>query len=213
MGQKIKSITGWDKKTFERFSNFITSANQSSKRTIDELIAIYRYWLRKGVDQFTLAKLRGNTTQQQISRYLDQIRCVINKDFVPYYLGAASRTREFFIQHNNLTTTELHELGPDCLAIVVDSTYTRLEKSNNNQFQYDCWSGQKMDLLIKPFIMCCSDGYFIDCYGPFRAHMNDASIFKHVLETDPSLKDILHPEKTYVFLDRGKLEYNQLEPC
>ncbi len=89
------------------------------------------------------------------------------------------------------------------LAIFADATYTRLEKSSNNEFQYNSWSSQKKDLLIKPFLICCADGYIIDCYGPFKANMNDAAIFDYILKTDHDLLKILIPEYTYVFLDRG----------
>ena len=61
-----------------------------------------------------------------------------------------------------------------------------------------------MDLLIKPFIICCADGYIIDCYGAFQANQNDAKIFDYILRTDQDLLRILKPNKTFVFLDRGK---------
>jgi hypothetical protein len=77
------------------------------------------------------------------------------------------------------------------LAIFVDGTYAKLEKSSNNQFQYNCWSQQKMDLLIKPFLITCADGYIIDCYGPFQANTNDATIFQYILDTDEKLMEIL----------------------
>jgi len=62
---------------------------------------------------------------------------------------------------------------------------------------------QKMDLLIKPFIICCADGYIIDCYGPFQANANDAKILQYILETDGNLMNILKPHETYVIMDRG----------
>jgi hypothetical protein len=73
----------------------------------------------------------------------------------------------------------------------------------NNQFQYKSWSQQKLDLLIKPFIVCCADGYFIECYGPFQANQNDAKILEYILETDRYLQKLLVPKNTIIFLDRG----------
>lgn len=58
-------------------------------------------------------------------------------------------------------------MSDDDLAIIADGTYCRIEKSSNNTFQYNIWSEQKKDNLIKPFTICCSNGYFIECYGPF----------------------------------------------
>lgn len=195
-------ITRWTKDKFNEFCKYIKSVKCSNRRKKEQLVAIYRFWLRKGIDQTSLALFKKNTSQQQISHYLNQIRIAINKDFVPLFLGA-DKGRQFFLNHNDASTKTLHELDEDVLAIVVDATYNRLEKSANNQFQYKCWSQQKMDLLIKPFIVCCTDGYIIDCYGPFQANQNDAKIFDYILETDHDLKNILLPNKTYVFLDRG----------
>lgn len=196
-------ITGWTKEFFVRFSKFISSIYNTDGRTKEQLIALYRYWLRKGLDQTSLALLFGkNTSQTQISHYLSQIREAIYKDFVPYFLGC-NKDRKFFLNHNNEMVKNLFDLKSDDLVIVIDGTYTRLEKSANNQFQYSCWSSQKKDSLVKPFIICCADGYFVDCYGPFEAFENDAKIFKYIIENDRDLKQLLLPDKTIIFLDRG----------
>jgi hypothetical protein len=195
-------ITGWTKDQFIRFNKFIFCVNDNKKRSKGELIAIYRYWLRKGIDQTSMALLKSDTTQQQTSQYLRTIRTAINKDFVPYFLGA-NRDRSFYIQHNHETVVELHKLKNDELAVFADATYCRIEKSADNQFQSDTFSTQKLDLLIKPFIICCADGYFIDIYGPYAAKRNDASIFNHILNSDINLRNILEARKTICFLDRG----------
>ena len=46
--------------------------------------------------------------------------------------------------------------------------------------------------------------YIVDCYGPYKAHQNDAVIFEHILETDEGLRNLLIPNKCIFFLDRGK---------
>ncbi len=62
--------------------------------------------------------------------------------------------------------------------------------------------------LIKPFIICCADGYFIDCYGPFDAKPNDAQILRYILKTDKDLVDLLTPaDKIRLFVDRGKYSF------
>ena len=151
------------------------------------------YWVRKGIEQVSLAMLKTNCTQQEISHYLRQIRVAINKDFVPNFLGAKSRSRGFFLTRNTIASKILYSLDPNALFIVADGTYTRLEKSFSNDFQYFSWSQQKYQSLIKPFLICCADGYIIDIYRPFQANQNDAAIFKYILETDTDLKDILLP--------------------
>jgi hypothetical protein len=64
------------------------------------------------------------------------------------------------------------------------------------------YSGQKKDNLFKPFIICCADGYIVDCYGPFAANQNDATILEYIIETDTDLQALLVPDKTTFILDR-----------
>jgi hypothetical protein len=44
-----------------RFSKYINNIRDSAGRTKEQLIAIYRYWLKKGSDQTTEAMLKSNT--------------------------------------------------------------------------------------------------------------------------------------------------------
>ncbi len=111
-------ITGWSKEQFKRFCNYITSVNNTVNRSKEVLIAIYRYWLRKGLDQTSLALLKNASSQQQMSYYLSTIRVAINKDFVDHFLGC-NQKRDFFLEHNNIFATELHQLKNDELAILI----------------------------------------------------------------------------------------------
>ena len=83
----FKITTGLSKKHFMMLSRFITSINDTNGRTKEELLSIYLYWVRKGIDQCSLAMFKNNCNQQQISHYLQQIRIALNKDFVPFFLG------------------------------------------------------------------------------------------------------------------------------
>jgi hypothetical protein len=100
-----------------------------------------------------------------------------NKEFVPIFLEAQN-DREFYLRFNTLMTQNIFELDPDVLVLVADGTYCKIQKSNNNGFQYKTYSGQKKDSLFTPFIICCADGNIIDCYGPFAANDNDSKILK-----------------------------------
>jgi hypothetical protein len=73
----------------------ITRIRDTTGRTKEQLIAIYMYWLRKGLDQSTLALFKNETSQRQISHYLFQIRTAINSEFVPKFLGAKKGKRIF----------------------------------------------------------------------------------------------------------------------
>lgn len=123
-------------------------------------------------------------------------------------MGIENRSREFFISHNTETSIKLFGLRDDELVLVADGTYCRIEKSADNEFQYNTYSGQKKDSLIKPFVIVCADGYYVDVWGPYPANNNDATIFRHILDTDPDLRfDILRNGLTHLFLDRGKIIY------
>jgi hypothetical protein len=205
--EHCKMITGWSKNEFTEFSKYISSKNIRNRqnRTKEQLIAIYRYWLRKGVDQKSLALLFGHDTRQdQISYYLNQIRVAMNKDIVPRFLGV-NKERDFYLQFNTPMTHRMLNLKTDDLVIIADGTYCAVEKSANNDFQYKTYSGQKKDSLFKPFILCCADGYIIDCYGPFAANENDALILDYVLKCDKELMHILVRNKTTMIVDRGIL--------
>ena len=153
-----KQITGWKKQDFIRFSDLIINIRDTAGRTKEQLVAIYRYWLMKGLDQSTLSLLKCNSTQSQMSHYLAQIRTAMETYIVPQLLGA-QKGKEFFLRHNTESVRILHSFTDEKLAIIADGTYTRLEKSSNNEFQYVSYSLQKFDHLIKPFILCCADGY------------------------------------------------------
>jgi hypothetical protein len=202
-----RKITGWSKEKFLLLCNHITSIRESFYWNKYQLIALYRYWLRKKPQQDTLAMMFSNTTSQSsISDYLKITREAILIDFVPLYLGP-QRGREFFLQHNTPTVKILHNLADDDLALVVDGTYVKIEKSINHEFQYNTYSGQKLANLVKPFLTCCADGYIVDVHGPFSAHNNDSTIFKYILSSDDEYLRLLEPNKTLIFMDRGNFSY------
>ena len=127
-----------------------------------------------------------------------------------FFLGAENKTREFFVSHNTVSVNELFQLR-NKLAIVVDGSYIRIEKSLNNNFQYLTYSEQKKDNLLKPFLITCADGYIIDCLVPFAANKNDAEILRCILEKQTDLKNILLKDQTIVFLDRGIKSFDLLK--
>lgn len=200
-------ITGWPKKQFIQFSTLITSIYETKNRNKYQLIALYRYWLSKGIDQESLTNFMSETNQQQISDLLESIRNAVYKDFTPWFLGAKSKSREFFIQQNTITVNELFELKYDELALIMDGTHAKIGKSSNNQFQWDSYSDQKKFHFIKPFLICCANGYIVDCYFPFKAKVNDAKIIEFILKHDYKLRELLLPDKTLVILDKGHKIY------
>ena len=115
-----KKITNFSKEQFIRLSSFIKSFKKSDGRDKNEIIALYIYSLRKGVTQATLAYFKEDSSQRDISRYLEQMRNCLIKDFVPNFLGAALQTREFYVNNGSVTCKTIYDLEDDCLALICD---------------------------------------------------------------------------------------------
>ena len=75
------------------------------------------------------------------------------------------------------------------------------QKSENNKLQRLLYSGQKKRHLVKPFVVCASNGYIIDVFGPLAATTNDASILLYMMIIS-NLKDIALPNDLLI-LDQG----------
>jgi len=96
-----------------------------------------------------------------VSRYCQQTRADL-KGFVSDNLGAKRTSREDWLTHNTITVSELFLNDPDQLVLIADGTYCFIQKSANLEFQRETYSGQKKN-LIKPFVVCASDGTFFLC--------------------------------------------------
>ena len=80
-------------------------------------------------------------------------------------------------------------------------TYFYVNKNADNQIQRDTWGNQKKRQFVRPFTVCCADGFIIDIYGPYKAKDNDASIIMDVIKEKDYLRNLLLPEDV-VILDR-----------
>jgi hypothetical protein len=197
-------ITGWSKQVFTNFVSYLTDLKSTNNRTKEEIVAIYIYWLRNGMSQTCLSLYKKKTGQQTISAYLELVRLSIYKYFVPFFLGC-NRDRSFFLNHRTETSKILYDLEENDLCFIADGSYLNCKKSRNHVFQYDSYSKHKGTNLIKPMIVCCPDGYIVDCYGPFPARNNDASIMKDIIDGDEQFKALItNHEGTSFVLDRGK---------
>ena len=90
--------------------------------------------------------------------------------------------------------------------IIADSTYFYLNKSADNQLKRDTWNGQKIRHFVRPFTVCCADGFIIDIYGPYKAKDNDASVIMDVIKENDSFRNLLLPGDVSI-LDRGFRDY------
>ena len=176
--------TGFTKDEFFFIFNELKSLNNSPSRSKEQALAIYLTWLRTGLPQETLAAFFGVNSRQSISDYCEQVRKAFEKDFIKTYMGADHCSRDQWLEKNTVLVNELYDLKNDQFCIIADGTYIYCQKSSNNKIQKVFYSVQKKRSLIKPFIMCTSNGYIIDIFGPFAATENDASIILKILDSN-----------------------------
>ncbi len=124
------------------------------------------------------------------------------KDFVPDNLGPQIKTREEWLKHNTYIAENLLDSKHDQLILVADGTYCYCQKSKNNTLQRELYSSQKSRHLVKPFVICTTDGFIVDIYGLYEANKNDAKILSEIFKTSNDLRDILKPDDIFV-VDRG----------
>ena len=98
------SITNLTKDEFIFLFKDIKSIKKSSKRTKEQAIAIYLYWLKTGLSQKMIAIFFGFKSRLSIQKICRQVREAISKDFRPSYLGKFEKKssrpydRKFFLE-------------------------------------------------------------------------------------------------------------------
>jgi hypothetical protein len=193
--------TGFSKEEFLFILNELKSLKNSSVRTKEQALAVYLSWLKTGIPQETLASFFGINFRQTISNICSQVRESFMKDFVPQFLGCKSLSRERWLEKNTDMVKELFSLDSHQLSLFADGTFLYCQKPENNYLQRLLYSCQKKRHLVKPFIVCCSNGYVVDVFGPFPATANDASILLYLMNNS-ELKDLTQPNDLFI-LDRG----------
>ena len=84
-----KSITTLTKDEFIFLTTCLDSIKNSNRRSKEQAIAIYLYWLKTGLTQNMIALFFGFKASERllIQTVCRQVRNAFSKDFVPKYLG------------------------------------------------------------------------------------------------------------------------------
>ena len=203
IGEKLCfSYTGFTKDEFTLILNSLTSLNNSPVRSKEQALAIYLFWLKSGIQQSLITTIFGFDSRQRVADYCAQTREALVKHFVPQYLGANHINREAFLLKNTVFSKRLFDLNDSQLCLIADGTYIYCQKSSNNRLQRMLYSGQKKRPLIKPFLVCCPNGFIVDVYGAYVATQNDASILLHLLDSNKEFCGLFR-ENDLLILDRG----------
>ncbi|KAH9634750.1 hypothetical protein HF086_013610 [Spodoptera exigua] len=144
---------------------------------------------------------------------MDRVREVLVQDFVPRYLGITHLSKEQLNNHTLAIPNGLY--GHENNVIVIcDGTYIYINKSSNYMFQKYTYSLHKYRNLLKPFLIVASDGYILDCFGPYKATTSDAEIMSSLFQTETSPLRLYLRENDVFILDRGFRDcISLLEEC
>ncbi|CAK1592551.1 unnamed protein product [Parnassius mnemosyne] len=197
---------GMNSDQFYDLLNCIPSlAGQVPNATI--ALSIYLVKLRTGDSNERLATL-FNKSRVTLERLMNKAReCLIN-EFVPLYLGFNHLTVEDVASRNRIIPEGLFgnpDLPPNSKPAIVicDATYVFIQSSSNYLFQKQTYSLQKLDNLVKPFMIVSCDGHIVDCLGPYKATSNDASITSLNLCNEESCLRSFFRRGDIFILDRG----------
>ncbi|CAF1079292.1 unnamed protein product, partial [Brachionus calyciflorus] len=193
--------SGFEKKDFLIIHDSLKSMRNSNLRTKSQALIVYLFWLKTGLDQTTIGA-HFDLCQLEVSRICQQVRESLFKDFVPLNLGPKVKPRIEWLTHNSYISRELFCQTEEQLILVCDGTYCYCERSSNNIFQRSTFCVQKKRHLVKPFVICTTDGFIVDIYGLYEATKNDASILLDIFEKDDELKQLIQPGDI-LLLDRG----------
>ena len=86
----------------------------------------------EGTDQKTISTLFKIATLTDVSRYLQQARDSLIKEFVPRNLGPKVKTREEWLEHNSYIAKNIFETADENLILIADGTYCYCQKSRKN---------------------------------------------------------------------------------
>ena len=206
-----KKTTGRSTEEFLIIYNSLTM-NESKNRSKSQALAIYLFWLKTGMTQETIAAYFGADLKQiDISHINEQVRTHL-EDFVNKNYGSRHLTREMLLDHNSAFVNK--SFGTEkkqIVALLADATYFEIGKSKNHLMQRISFSVSKNYNLIKPMVVCLSNGYIVEIYGPYPANMNDAQILKNILETDTNIHSLLREGmKALYFKDLKKFSFSFL---
>ena len=194
--------TGLTKERFGSLRNDLVSLRNSPERKKSQVLPTYLFWMKTGLDYRTIASIFSLDEFQTVGHYCKQTRDSLLKNFVPKYLGANHLQRDEWLKHNSDIVKELITDNDNQFVIIADGTYCYCQKSNNNYFQRRSYSMQRKRHLVKPFVICSSDGLIVDIYGLFPTIENDATIIQKVLDSDRDLRNLLQAGD-HILVDRG----------
>jgi len=140
-----------------------------------------------------------------VSDIIHTVLNVLEKEFMPKYLGYDHLSKEEFInKHSSKFSTKLLEVTSDSSAtVILDGTYLYIQKSSNYEIQKQTYSLHKFRNLVKPMMIISTTGYILAVEGLYFADggNNYSNILKAMLIEKGF--DSFFWEGDNILLDRG----------
>ncbi|CAF3200987.1 unnamed protein product [Rotaria sp. Silwood2] len=203
--EDYKILIGIEKNQFFDLCTQVTMRN-TNNRSVEMAIGCLLTKLRLGVSNKVLKILFSFSSDRLVAHINHSAYVALLQSFVPQHLGFQHISRNNIIKnHTRSLAKNLLADGKDVAILILDGTYIYCQKSANNVLQRRLFSLHKNRPLLKPMIICATDGYIISAVGPYLSdwYNNDASITKHILLSN---KEEIHDwlvEKDIMIVDRG----------
>ncbi|RVE45293.1 hypothetical protein evm_010065 [Chilo suppressalis] len=168
-------------------------------------LSIYLVKLRTGDSNERLSSL-FEMPRSTLERNMNKARNCMSQEMVPLHLGLNHMTVQEVAARNKIIPEGLFgnpNSAPNVRPAIVICDATYVQSSSNYLFQKETYSLHKHLNLVKPFMIVCCDGYILDCLGPFKAIVNDATIMSNEFRnSDGEMRSYFREGDIFV-LDRG----------
>jgi hypothetical protein len=204
------ALTGLTKSQFDELANILPQTMPTGSKDVSRKagLAIFLAKLRTGEPNAVLASIFGVKSKAAIARIISKMRIALLTHFVPFHVGVCHLDRDTFVkEHVPNFCHVLTEADQTAAVLVVDGTYSYIQKSQNNEFQIKSYSLHKNRSLLKPMMIVGPDGYILHCIQHYASDHknNDAAILQHAMSSNPAFKDWLNRGDVFV-VDRGFLD-------
>ncbi|CAL8076174.1 unnamed protein product [Orchesella dallaii] len=204
---EYKILTGISKENFKILHDeYIIESKtlkNSKNRSTRNALAIFLAKLRLGVSQEFLGFLFG-MDKRRISDAITSITNALEEHFVPKFLGYKHIRREDVKNHTPELVTEMYNVDPDNIVLILDGTYIYIQKSQDHQTQIETYSLHKHRNLVKAMMVVLPDGYILEAESMYKSNSknNDASMLRDMFEIPDGIKVFVKKDDHFI-LDRG----------
>lgn len=141
--EKLQLFTGLRWEEIIQLRLMLTSMRNNQNRTVTQALIVFMMKLRTGNSNKMIAAILQLKSEQLVSEYSTAVMNAFEKDVLSSRFGFNAVSKSDLIQNH---TSEIAKKLFNChdkLMLICDWTYSRHQKSQNNDYQRKSYSGQK----------------------------------------------------------------------